>query len=197
MISMFRQIYKKVMWALENNLPANLTYHNAIHTKYVLEKATLIAEKENISGHELLLLKIAALYHDTGFTIHRKSHESLSCKIACQELKEFGMEEQDIALISGMIMATQIPQRPKTKLEKILADADLEYLATRYFNYFSQKLYEEILSFQPFLSLKQWNEIQIEFISNHTYHTCYCRKYKEPLKIKNLENIKRKSVFPS
>ena len=48
--------------------------------------------------------------------------------MAKEELPKFGLSEKDIELICGMIMATKIPQNPKTKLEKIIADADLEYL---------------------------------------------------------------------
>jgi predicted metal-dependent HD superfamily phosphohydrolase len=180
------------MSMLENDLPCYLTYHNITHTNYVLEKTILIAEKEKISNQDLLLLKIAALYHDSGFTIGRENHEEQSCGIVIQDLKEIAFSENEISQICGMIMATKIPQRPKNKLENILADADLEYLGTDHFNFFSQKLYEEMKYFHPDLSPKQWLDIQINFISRHYYHTDYCRKYKEPIKIANLEVIKER-----
>lgn len=189
---MFRQIYKKVILRLENNLPSYLTYHNAIHTKYVVKAAIHIGKQEGVSEHELMLLKIAALYHDTGFFVSRENHEAHGCKIASKELRQAGFNEHDLAQITGMIMATQIPQRPKTKLERILADADLEYLGTPQFDFFSQKLYDELRYIHPLLSPKEWNDIQLTFISAHSYHTDYCRKYKEPEKCKNLEKIKEK-----
>ena len=49
-------------------------YHNPAHTLYVLEKVVEIGEKENIPEKELFLIKVAALYHDSGFTKSRKDH---------------------------------------------------------------------------------------------------------------------------
>lgn len=183
------------MLMLENDLPSYFTYHQTFHTQYVLDKVILIAEKENVTNHELLLLKIAALYHDTGFIIQRENHETFSCEIATKDLKNFDFSSHFIDQICGMIMATQIPQNPQTHLEKILADADLEYLGTDNFQDFGQKLFKEFLFFQPGLSTKQWYEIQINFISEHFYQTDFCRVYREPVKLKNLQMIKEKALL--
>lgn len=188
---MFEKIYKRVMSKLENSLPSWLYYHSMDHTKYVLKQVIIIAEKENISDEDLYLLKVAALYHDSGFLISPKNHEKVSCQIAGKDLQEYNLDGHQIKKICGMIMATRIPQKPKTKLEKILADADLEYLGTNKFEEFGQQLYKERLHFHPNMTLDQWNEIQIDFISNHHYHTDYCKKYKEPKKLANLEMIKK------
>lgn len=188
---MFEKIYKRLMSKLENSLPSWLYYHSATHTKYVLKQAIHIAEKENIPKDDLYLLKIAALYHDSGFLISPKNHEKVGCQIAGKDLKEYDLDAQQIKKICGMIMATRIPQKPKTKLEKILADADLEYLGTNKFEEFGQQLYKERLHFHPDMTLDQWNEIQIDFISNHHYHTDFCKKYREPKKLENLGTIKK------
>ncbi len=110
-------------------------------------------------------------------------------------MDEFGFSEEEIALVRGMIMATRIPQQPETKLEKILADADLEYLGTSKFDFFSEKLFQELKHFQPLLDIRQWNDIQIKFVSNHFYHTGFCRKYREKAKNKNLEKIKKQAAL--
>lgn len=179
------------MSQLENSLPSWLYYHSPDHTKYVLKQAIHIAEIENISNDDLYLLKVAALYHDSGFLISPKNHEKVGCQIAGKDLKEYGLDAQQIKKICGMIMATRIPQKPETKLEMILADADLEYLGTNNFEEFGLQLYKERLHFHPNMTLDQWNEIQIEFISNHHYHTDFCKKYREPKKLANLEMIKK------
>ena len=188
----FQHIYRKVISQLESKLPSWLKYHSPEHTKYVLEKVIYIAGKENISGHELFLLKIAALYHDSGFMISQKNHEDISCRIAAEELQEFKIKPEDIDKICGMITATEIPQNPKTKLENILADADLEYLGTDRFMEFGQNLYEELLHWQPNLSKEEWNQIQVKFITNHNFHTNFCKLYREPKKQENLEMIRKK-----
>jgi uncharacterized protein len=85
-----------------------------------------------------------------------------------------------------MIMATRIPQKPKTILEKILADADLEYLGTSKFEEFGNDLYKERIHLDPQLTFEAWNKVQVDFISQHQYHTRYCQKYREPVKQENL-----------
>ena len=187
----FHKIYSQVMANLEQKLPSWLHYHSPGHTRYVLEKTIFIADREGVSAHDLFLLKLAALYHDTGFMLSREKHEEISCRIAREELEEYGIKPKEIEIICNMIMATQIPQKPKTKLENILADADLEYLGTTRFTEISDRLYKELLHYQPNLTPGQWNEIQIGFMSKHRYHTDYCKQYREPLKLTNLELIKK------
>lgn len=191
-MNLFDQLYKRIITNLEINLPRHLTYHNPNHTRHVLEKVILIAEKENISDQELYLLKIAALYHDTGYQVGNKNHEGESCRIAELELAELGFKKAEIDQICGMILATQIPQQPKTYLEGILADADLEYLGTDEFDLISNKLFIETKHFQPNLTLEKWYNIQVDFITKHHYHTDFCKKNREPNKLKNLEKIKIK-----
>lgn len=187
----FEEIRAQVTAKLDKEIPPYLKYHSPEHTWYVLEKTIHIAKKEFVSEKELLLLKIAALYHDTGFTVQRENHEEIGCHIATKELKEFGLTAEEIEQICGMIMATKIPQRPKNRLQEILADADLEYLGTDRFDDFSNRLYLEMKHFQPDLSIEQWDEIQVNFISNHHYHTSYCRQFREPNKLLNLEKIRK------
>lgn len=188
---MFEKIYQKVMSRLENSLPSWLYYHSPGHTQYVLEKAIFLAKKEDVSGHDLLLIKIAAIYHDVGFLIGPKDHEKNGCRIAADDLQNYDLTEQDIKKICGMIMATRIPQKPRTKLEKILADADLEYLGTEKFEEFGKDLFKERLHLDPRLSLEDWNKVQIDFLTQHRYHTDYCKAKREPIKEKNLKYLKQ------
>ena len=187
---MFAQIYRKVMSNLENNLPPWLYYHSPDHTKYVLEKSIFLAEQEEVSGRELFLIKVAALYHDLGFIKGREDHERKSCEMAAEELPQYEISPEEIQKICGMIMATQIPQQPKNLSEKILADADLEYLGTDYFYEISERLYKELKHFTPKLTRQEWIEIQVKFLSNHSYHTSYCQKYCEEIKAANLAELK-------
>jgi len=39
------------------------------------------------------------------------------------------------------------------------------------------------------LSLEEWNKVQVEFLSQHSYHTNYCKTYREPLKQQNLRYL--------
>ena len=86
-------------------------------------------------------------------------------------------------------MATKIPQSPNTKLEKIIADADLEYLGTNAFDKVSRTLFEEIKIYLNVESERQWNIIQMNFLKNHHYFTNFCIKNREAEKQKHLSEI--------
>jgi len=173
---------------LKENLSPFLTYHNWKHTEHVIRMSEYIGQKENMAEEEILLIKTAALFHDTGFiNCISDGHEEAGIQLAKDKLPQFGYSKNEIEIIEGIIRATTIPQEPKTKLECIIADADLEYLGTDTFERIGTNLYHEIKSFNPNLSIAEWNEIQIKFLQNHHYHTSYCIQYREPIKQRNLE----------
>jgi uncharacterized protein len=192
----FEKILAHVMQMLETRVASFYTYHNAAHTRYVLDKSIFIAAKEKIGKNDLYLLKVAALYHDAGFTIDRIEHEALGCNIVRTQLPEFGFSSADIDKICGMIMATRVPQQPKTLLEQILADADLEYLSTPSFFATGELLFNELSYFNPELSRQNWNHLQSNFLTNHRYHTPFCRRYREFRKNRNLQVLLSRSTKP-
>lgn len=183
-------IYDDVIGWLNKNLPPYLKYHSPEHTEYVFERSKYIAEKEGVSEEDIYLIQTAALFHDTGFVRQYADHEEVGCQLAREKLPEYGFHPDEIEKICGMIMATKIPQQPHNLNEEILADADLEYLATNLFEEVGDLLYEELKHFTPDLSRQKWNEIQIDFMSGHGYHTDYCKRYKEHRKIKNMEGLR-------
>lgn len=188
--SEFENLQKNVLTKLKTGLPDYLHYHCLDHTKRVLEKAEHIAKAENVSADDLLLIKIAALYHDYGFLSTYKNHETEGCEAVQQELKE-QLNHDEMNLVCGMIRATEIPQNPKNKLEQILADADLEYLGTDDFEEIAHQLYLELKSKNPDLSIEEWNKIQVNFIENHHFFTEYAKTHLSTKKQENLIALKK------
>ena len=187
----FEEIKNRIYEDILEKLPSHLTYHNLNHTAYVLEKAVFLAEQSGVSSSDLELLKLAALFHDTGFIDNPKDHEEKGCKIAESYLtKEYSQIELD--KIYGMIMATKIPQSPSNHLERILADADLEYLGTDLFEQIGESLFTELKHFNPNFTEQAWDELQLVFMQKHFYHTEYCQKHREPKKQENLLKVKKR-----
>lgn len=184
-----KKIEKEVLAYLDENLSADLYYHNVAHTKYVYSKAGHIGTKEGVSKKNIYLLQVAALFHDIGFVHSREEHEQQSCLMATKWLKKYGFSREQIALIKGMIRATKLPQNPKTHLEEIIADADLCYLGTTHFPTGGHALYKELKVEDKKLTLKKWNKIQKAFLSEHHFHTKFCQRYYEFRKQKNLLSI--------
>jgi HD superfamily phosphodiesterase len=139
----FKSIYNTVITLLENHLPAYITYHNAAHTKGVVETTEKLADAEEVDEEEKLLLLTAALYHDTGFLRTYKNHEEASCTIARESLPKYGYTASQIEAICRIIMATKLPYHPTDKLQQIICDADLHYLGTDQYFSTAEKLIAE------------------------------------------------------
>ena len=188
-MGIYQELHHEVFTILRTKLPVHLTYHTPAHTANVIEKAEMIAKKENVTGHDLNLIKIASLFHDIGFVAQNYHHEEIGCNMCTEKLLQLHYSQEDIHKICGMIMATKIPQQPKTLLEKIVADADLEYLGTDSFHDISQLLYKEFLHYDPHLTIRRFNEIQVNFMRKHRYHTQFCIDHREEKKQLNLREI--------
>ncbi len=179
---------------LKDELPKNLHYHNIDHTRDVVQAAVEIANQEKVSKQDILFLRIAALLHDSGFILSLKNHEENGCVIARDVLPAFGFDTPQIDLICGMIMATKVPQTPHTLLEKIICDADLDYLGRDDFYAVGSRLYEEMKVRGFVESEREWNLIQKTFLESHRYHTPYARKHRESKKQQYLQEIIAKFV---
>jgi TolB-like protein/HD superfamily phosphodiesterase/Tfp pilus assembly protein PilF len=173
----------------EAELPKYLHYHNLDHIRDVVEASMRIAVEEKIEESDRMLLRTAALFHDSGFTISSRNHEEHGCTIARESLPRFGYSNEQIETICGMIRATKIPQSPSTLLERIVCDADLDYLGREDFYEVGKRLYAEMKERGMVETDREWNLIQKTFLENHRYHTDFSRKTREPKKQEYLQEI--------
>ena len=189
----FISIKQPILSRLEKELDPRLGYHNISHTLDVLKQAEKIARKEGVKDrHDLLLLKTAAVFHDSGFLFVYKGHEEKGCEIASEDLKNV-FSEPDIKKICGMIMATRIPQSPNTLLEQIICDADLDYLGRKDFEPISTHLYKEFITFKIIPDDCVWDHIQIKFFESHRYFTKTTIESRNDIKMKHLDILKERS----
>lgn len=193
MADLFNSIKQSIITRLEKDLDPRLGYHNVSHTLDVLEQTQRIAKKEGVSDpHVLLLLKTAAIFHDSGFLFMYKGHEEKSCEIASAYLKDI-FDEQDLKKIHGMIMATKIPQTPHNLFEQIISDADLDYLGRKDFEPISKSLYKEFITFNIIPNDVVWDHIQIKFFETHHYFTETAINKRNKEKLKHLAILKERS----
>lgn len=177
----FESIKKKVCEKLKGLNPL-LTYHNICHTLDVVEQSERIAKEEGMNEDDIYLLKVAALYHDTGFLKVYRNHEEAGCGIFLIDADDFHFTENEKQKIQGLIMATKVPQQPRTHLEEIICDADLDYLGRNDFFDKGDELRKELINFGFVENEEAWDKLQIEFLSRHRYFTKTCTKLREPLK---------------
>ncbi len=177
--------FKQLAQSRLSLLSPNLTYHSIDHTMDVLKQCVRIAGFEQVTGHQLDLLKIAALYHDTGFLFAYTGHEEKSCDIFLEDIKGLDINSKDVKTILGIIMSTKVPQKPKTLPQRIICDADLDYLGRRDFPLITERLKHEFLKYSIVQDEKEWKKVQRDFLKKHRYHTPSSRERREPVKQRN------------
>lgn len=175
---------------LERELSDKLSYHSIYHTQDVLRVTEELCMAEKISPYETLLLKTAALFHDSGFTKSNLNHEEHGCTIARTVLPHYDYTSVEIERICGMIMATKIPQSPQNFLEQIICDADLDYLGRDDFYTIGNTLFEELQAYNVLHSKLEWNKLQIKFLSNQQFFTPTNKRRREPQKQVHLQALK-------
>ncbi len=167
----FQKAKSHIAARLRKELPKHLSYHSAAHVKDVYTAAERLAKAEGIKGEDRTLLLTAVMYHDCGFIIQAKDHETISCDIARQALPGFDYTPEQIERICGMIMATRVPQEPQNHLEQIICDADLDYLGRDDFFSIGNKLFLELRVYGIIRTEEEWNTLQVRFLEQHHYFT--------------------------
>ena len=193
----YSDLYNYMIEKLKNELPNNLYYHNLQHTIDVCEQAEIIGQAEGVTNEEVILLKTATLFHDSGFTIGYDNHELHGVKIARDILPRFQYTREQIEIICNLIMATKVPPKPRNKLEMIICDADLDYLGRRDFIPVSRNLFMELYERKRIKSVDEWLKKQIGFIEKHTYFTETAKAKRDVNKNQQLENIRQMDFLSS
>ena len=176
---------------LINHLPKEYTYHTIHHIRDVVVQSERIAKKEKINKEDIADLKLAAWLHDVGYIWEPARHEARGAEYATTVLNAMDFPAQKINRITGMIMATKIPQSPKNLLEQIICDADLDYLGREGYEENSLLLLQELRLKKEVTEL-DWLKIQDQFLTKHAYFTKTSNATRNKLKSEVLANIKSK-----
>ena len=185
------KLRKKALDLLKSKLSKDLYYHGVHHTLDVLDVINKYIRYYKINPYDAKLLRIAVLLHDIGFVVSNKDHEANSVAIAKELMTDLGFTKDEIKKVKDLILATRIPQRPKNKLEKIICDADLDYLGRKDFYRISDLLFRELKAHTDLTTKVAWNKAQIKFLEAHEYHTDFAKKNRAPLKGKRIKELKQ------
>lgn len=186
----FSDLEEAVLERLSHDLPRNMYYHNYKHTQDVVTQVEIIARGEGVTEEELLLLKTAALMHDTGFLISYDDHEDKSIELSKDVLARFHYTPTQINQIIQLIEVTKPKAKPSNKLQAILKDADLDYLGRLDFIHLSENLYKELMEFNGKMTPHEWTKKQFDFFSKHRYHTKTALKMRQINKEKQMEKLR-------
>lgn len=181
-----------ILAKLKKELSDKLHYHSYDHSKDVTRQAERIAIAEGITDEDLFVLKTAATYHDAGFVKQYDKNEPVGAEMAQEILPNFGYTQTHIDRIKELIFVTQIPHQPKNKLEEIICDADLDYLGRDDFHEIADKLRQELREHGKIDSDRQWDQIQVSFLTQHRFFTRTAIETRKAKKMQNLEDIKER-----
>lgn len=192
-------IYKKaeeyVRDLFEKHPNDKLLFHNRNHTENVVKHAKEIAGHYNLTEREMLVLYIAAWFHDTGhlFSSGLKNHEERGV----EEMKKFMSEYDDgdkelVHEIEDCIMATKNPRHPKNLVQEIICDADTYHFGTKEFKQTNKLMREEYGLREEKMSKEDWDEETLDMLDEHVFYTQYCKDLLDAGKKDNMKKIKKK-----
>lgn len=187
------QAQKYVEDVLSNQLSQEIRYHSISHTYDVVSAAVEIARHSDLSNEECEIVELAGWFHDLGYCEVVENHERVSANMALDFLSEKKYDDLKAAQVAGCIMATQIPQSPKNKLEEVLCDADMMHLAKEDYFRKAALLHDEIQGLKGMtISEAEWLESSKNFINGHRFFTEYAREMYAEKKQMNLNELNSK-----
>lgn len=154
------------------HMPGHMHFHDLEHTLTVAAAAKGIGRASGLKGKALLLLEIAALFHDTGYAFKYKGHEAESAKLAAAWLGKAGVGAHAIRNVAALIMATRIDGRPRTLAQRVLRDADSAKAGQADFLEKSARLKAELEAStgKPIIA-EAWHRENLAYLRGHRFHT--------------------------
>ncbi len=175
----------------KEKLSADFLFHDLAHTQSVQKFSAQIGRAQNLSEEDLEILDIAAWFHDAGYTEIYSGHENASNTIARSFLEENNYPTEKINLVIECIDATRTGYIPKTTLQKIIKDADLNNLGMESFYDLSSKLRHEweVICESKYTDL-EWLENNLNFLNNHKFSTPEAKGLWKEGKKRNVKKMK-------
>jgi HD superfamily phosphodiesterase len=186
----FKEAKKYILTRLENELKPNLYYHGIHHTLDVYEASIRIAELEGLSQDEKIIVNTAALYHDSGFIYQYENNEEVAVKLIELILPKFGYNAEQIETIGEIILTTRIKSRPQTLLQRVMSDADYDYLGRSDVEKIATTLHKELYEQDFKFTDEEWNRMQIKFLEKHFYYTPSSIAMRRPKKLEYYEYLR-------
>ncbi|MGC1205228.1 MAG: HD domain-containing protein [Flavobacteriaceae bacterium] len=198
MSSQVSKVKKHCLDLLKHSRCKVLPFHSIKHTLEVFENVETIGNYEGVNKEEIEILKIAGLFHDTGISQEYIGHESISANYANTFLSGLNYPNNAKAEILNCILATRMPQNPISTLECIICDADLFHLSSSNYLFKNELLRTEWKEYMDLIFTdEEWCQLNLDFLTNHKYHTDYGKNVLQEKKQKNImlmEKLKAEAI---
>ena len=156
----------------DKKISRDYVFHSIDHINDVVKAVVEIAKAYELPEDKVILLQLAAWFHDTGYDQGSEGHEDRSCQYAEEFLKAHHVPEEDIQTIKACIRSTRMPQTPMNKLQSILCDADLSHLGNAlYWDRCGRVRQELLLTRDTIMTDIEWVDFELNFMLSHHYQT--------------------------
>ncbi|NDK19387.1 HD domain-containing protein [Candidatus Gracilibacteria bacterium] len=171
-------------------------YHNINHTLDVYTRVGYLTDKEGIHGEDKTDLLIAALFHDTGFTVQYTNNERIGMQIARKYLENIQYEESRIQKIERLIFATVLFSEAHDILEGIIQDSDLDNLGRKDCFVKTLLVRKELNTIAHMKTPKRkWMEFSYNLIGTYQYRTSTARGERNEIKTINTQRLEKKILI--
>lgn len=187
----FDQLRESILTRLRSLLPETVVYHDVPHTLNVEKAATRYAKLEGVDPESTLLIRTAALFHDAGYIYSNKNNEDFGINMAKSMLPDFGYSAIQIDIIERIINTTKSSVEPTNLLERIMCDADHDYLGRPDYYAIANKLRQEYENEGRIMTDKEWLIFQLHFLENvHVFYTETAKNIREIGKNTRIRELK-------
>lgn len=177
---------------LSKDMPDYLHFHNAEHVAQVVGATYKLGGAAGLNLRDLSVLVISAWFHDLGYRDGGPGHEERSAQMAQTFLEERHANADYISEVRTTIMATKMPQQPISRLDTLMADADLSHLGTGDYWYFIGRLRQELKDVHhKVMTDQEWLEFEVDFLSKHKYHSPEAQVLFGRTKKKHIKKLQR------
>src|SRR3954447_23096053 len=190
--TIYKRVEAHVSHLFSQSPDPKLVYHSLHHTQKVVSRVKEIASHYNLIESDLLVVYVAAWFHDTGYlSADPAVHEEKGAQLAREFMQEFPEEKELVKSIEECILATKPGVTPGNLLQQIVVDADTYNLATKEFNTTNYQVYKEHTFRYGYISMLDWNKRTLKFLRQHTYYTSYCKDLLSDGKKKNMKRLRK------
>jgi predicted metal-dependent HD superfamily phosphohydrolase len=168
------------------------TYHTIEHTIGTVVAARHLGVASGLDDDALEIVELGAWFHDAGHVEVYDGHEVRSAKIARTFLSQRGYPSDRIERVVACILATRYPQQPMTLEEAVVCDADMMHLGRKNYLEFCEALRQELAHrLGRTFTESQWLQTNIDFLTNHQYHTDAARTELDRRRLKNIAKLQK------
>jgi len=188
-----KQAEEKVTELYSSVTQDNLLYHSIDHTRLVAERANEIAAHYELSEKDIIVLNIAAWFHDTGHLYTDPStHEQKSIEL----MKAWLADKEEYASLADeiekVIAATKLSVAPESLVEKIIKDADTYHFGTEEFKKMNKLMKKEMALRNLGGMVRDWRANTLGLLQSHQFYTSFGKDMLNEGKQRNIERIEKK-----